>query len=139
MGIRLLEDLSCMDELLGAHQYSYRLLGESDCSIRGKEAADSEMEFHHGTYEDLDAEDYAILDRVTAATSEYLHLTDTALVFPIGFKEHYDHFIVREGVRKAMKKGGSLKFYYAEEKPLSGLANAAELARIDSIVAEDNV
>ena len=43
------------------------------------------MEFHHGTYEDLDKEDYAILDRVTAAASEYLHLTDTALVFPIGF------------------------------------------------------
>lgn len=130
VGNRILEDMSCMDELFGLGNYSYRLLCEFDCQIRGKKVADSEMEFHHGTYEDLDDNDHAIIDRVRAAALEYMDLEDTALFFPAGFKEHIDHFIVREAGIKAMKSSGRTKVYFAEEKPLSGISSKEEEQRI---------
>ena len=139
VGQRVIEDMSCMNELFGIGGYTYRLLCETDCQIRGKKTADSEMEFHHGVYEDMDKDDFRILDRVAAAAEEYMDMPDTAIVFPIGFKEHIDHFIVREGGRKAAKKGGRTRVYFAEEKPLSGIANEKEIKRIDKLVEEENL
>ena len=50
--------MCCLDDLLGDYNYTYRLLCEYDCQIRSKKTADSEMEFHHGMYDDLEEDDY---------------------------------------------------------------------------------
>lgn len=49
-----------MDEMLGNYNYQLRLLCENDCSIRNRKVADSEMEFHHGTYNEFNEEDWSI-------------------------------------------------------------------------------
>jgi hypothetical protein len=139
VGRRIIEDISCMDELFGLGNYTYRLLCENDCQIRGKKTAKSEMEFHHGMYEDLRKDDFEILDRVTDVASEYIDLPDTALIYPIGFKEHIDHFIVREAGKKAAKNGGRTKLYFAEEKPLSGLADKEEKERINKLIIDERL
>ena len=139
VGNRLIEDMCCMDELVGRYQYTYRLLCEYDCSLREKKSADSEMETHRGTYEDFDNEDWNILNRLTDTIGEYAGNEDTALVFPIGFKEHFDHFIVREAGLKSAQMGGQAGFYFAEEKPLSGLADESEIGRIHDLIRANNL
>ena len=139
VGIRVNEDMCCLDDLFGDYNYKYRLLCEYDCQVRGKKTANSEMEFHHGMYEDFEDDDFAIMKRVSAVATEYFKLCDTAVIFPIGFKEHIDHFIVREAGRKAANEGGSAKLYFAEEKPLSGIANEIEIERINALVKEDGL
>src|SRR5688500_12661903 len=47
-GKRLLEDQNCNDELLGRFNYTYELFGENECFTRGKNFAESDMEFPHG-------------------------------------------------------------------------------------------
>jgi len=139
VGNRLIEDMYCMDELLGQYNYVYRLLCEYDCSLREKQTAKSAMEFHHGTYDDFDSKDWAILDRLTAVIGEYMQLEDTALVFPIGFKEHFDHFIVREAGLKSAANPSSARFYFAEEKPLSGIADKVETTKINDLIKENKL
>lgn len=46
-GKSLMEDLSCIDELLGEFNYKYEIVAERECFARSKAQADSEMEFPH--------------------------------------------------------------------------------------------
>ncbi|REE87360.1 hypothetical protein A8990_1095 [Paenibacillus taihuensis] len=134
-GRRLLEDLSCIDELLGPHNYGYELLGENECFTRGKQLADSEMEFPHGMYPDFTEQDHEIFARMVARTKAWATLPDTALVFPLAFKEHIDHFIVREAaVQVAGELGGeaSAAIYFQEDKPYGGIATEEEMARTEA-------
>lgn len=139
-GQRLLEDLGCLDELLGLHNYRYELIGEDECLVRGKSLADCEMEFPHGIYEDFSPEEWAIFARAQQVIARYAQREDTALVFPLAFKEHIDHFILREAAAKVLKDISATHraaFYFQEDKPYCGIADSQEMARIEAFVAEN--
>ena len=139
-GKRILEDMSCLDELLGAFAYQYRVFGEKECFVRGKSPADSEMEFPHGMYDDFNEDDWAIMDRMECRINRYTQMEDTALVFPIAFKEHIDHFITREAglkVAKALGEKAKAKFYFQEDKPYGGIADENEQSRIKKFVKDN--
>ncbi len=136
-GKRLLEDLECLDELLGEHQYRYELLGERECFLRAKAMADSEMEFPHGMYEDFSEQDTEIFERLKVCVRGWAAQEDTALVFPLAIKEHIDHFITREaGIVVAEELGSQAKasFYFQEDKPYAGIQTAEEAERIEEFV-----
>ncbi len=67
-GIRLLEDLCCLDELLG----------EQECFVRGKAMSDSEMEFPHGVNTDFTEEDHQIFQRMQERVRWWTTQPDTA-------------------------------------------------------------
>jgi hypothetical protein len=134
-GKRLLEDQHCNDELFGRFNYTYQLLGEDECFARGKAFADSEMEFPHGMFENFDENDRAIFSRMQGVIERYAGLTDTALIFPVAYKEHVDHFIVREAaIAVAKKRDAGATFYFHEDKPYGGIASELELARVSEFV-----
>jgi hypothetical protein len=139
-GRRLLEDLDCLDELLGEHNYRYELLGERECFLREKVMADSEMEFPHGTYADFNQQDCQIFARLQAFVQEWARRADTALVFPMAIKEHIDHFLTREaGITVARQTGrqAQARFYFQEDKPYAGIQTAEEAARLRQFVEEN--
>lgn len=136
-GNRLLEDQECIDDLLGRYTYRYELCGENECFTRGKKFADSEMEFPHGMYDDFDDKDRKIFERMKERIRFWAQLPDTALVFPTAFKEHIDHFIVREAAIEVAKELGARSkaaFYFQEDKPYGGIATDAEINRISEFV-----
>jgi hypothetical protein len=141
-GRRIFEDLNCLDELFGDYNYKFRLLGEKESQVRGKTFADSDMEFPHGMYDSFDDSDWEIMGRLKKVLEELAEFEDTAIVLPVGFKEHIDHFIVREAgiaVAKQLGKKAKAKFYFAEDKPYSGIANDEELERIEQFVSANNL
>jgi len=136
-GKRLIEDLSCLDELFGEHNYRYELFGEPECFLRAKQMADSEMEFPHGMYEDFSVQDRQIFERLKGHVCSWAAQEDTALVFPLAIKEHIDHFITREaGLAAAKELAGRAKarFYFQEDKPYAGIQTEAEASRIEDFV-----
>jgi hypothetical protein len=141
-GKRLLEDMNCLDELLGEFNYRYELKGEVECFAREKVFADSEMEFPHGMYEDFDDKDDEILERMKERVREWAKMDDTALVFPLAIMEHIDHFIIREaGITVARELGESAKarFYFTEDMPYGGIASETELIRIEEFVRKNSL
>lgn len=141
-GKRLLEDQDCNDELIGRFNYTYELLGEDECFTRGKSFADSEMEFPHGMFEDFDPADEDIFDRMKNRIAQWSAMEDVALIFPTAFKEHIDHFIVREAAVAVAKEVGQKRnaaFYFQEDKPYGGISDEAELDRIDTFIKENTL
>lgn len=139
-GKRLLEDQNCNDELFGRFNYTYELLGENECFTRGKSFADSEMEFPHGMFEDFDDADEEIFIRMKRRIAEWSVMEDVALVFPMAFKEHIDHFIVREAAVAVAKEAGEKRkaaFYFQEDKPYGGISDDAELKRIEAFITKN--
>lgn len=136
-GIRLLEDEQCLNALLGRYNYGYELLGEDECFTRGKKFADSEMEFPHGMFEDFNEDDVAIFERMKQRIRSHAAQEDAALIFPIAFKEHIDHYIVREAAVAVAKEMGVERkavFYFQEDKPYGGIATADEQQRINDFI-----
>lgn len=141
-GKRLIEDLECLDELIGEFNYSYELAGERECFARGKTFASSEMEFPHGMYEDFDGNDDAIFSRMKQRVRFWAARHDTALVFPLAIKEHIDHFIVREAgacVAKELDINANARFYFQEDKPYGGIASTEELERLEGFIARHDL
>ncbi len=141
-GKRVLEDMGCIDELLGEFNYTYELVGEMECFARGKSYADSEMEFPHGMYEDFDEKDRSIFERMKDRVRYHSVKKDTALIFPLAIKEHIDHFIVREAgitVAREMDKKEGATFYFQEDKPYGGIATEEELARLESFIRDNRL
>lgn len=141
-GKRLLEDQNCNDELLGRFKYTYELLGENECFTRGKSFADSEMEFPHGMFEHFDDNDTAIFNRMRKKIAERFLVDDTALVFPMAFKEHIDHFIIREAAIAVARENSDRRksaFYFQEDKPYGGISDATELNRIHAFIKENTL
>lgn len=143
-GTRLAEDCSCLDLLLGPHNYTYELGLEDECLVRGNRLSDTAFEFPHGVYEDFDAADWAILDRLEGRAGELLAMRDTAIVAPAAFREHKDHFLVREAVRRARARAvreGRLRatVYYQEDKPYAGLCGDAERDRVLAFAREEGL
>lgn len=141
-GKRLLEDQDCNDELLGRFNYTYELFGENECFTRGKNFADSEMEFPHGTFDDFNSDDIEIFRRMKKRIAEWSIFEDIALVFPIAFKEHIDHFIVREAAIAVANETGvkrKASFYFQEDKPYGGIADSTERSRINNFIKENTL
>jgi hypothetical protein len=141
-GRRLLEDTNCINEMLGKFNYRYELLGEEECSLRGKNFADSEMEFPHGMYEDFNEQDWQIFKRMKHLVLYWSQLKDTALVFPLAFKEHIDHFIVREAaieIARDPQIEKKAKFYFHEDKPYGGIITATEQERTAAFIEANNL
>ena len=142
-GQRVIEDMECLDELLGPHAYEYSLAGMRECFARGKVMrADSQMEYPYGVFETFDEGDWALFQAVQPIIAAHAMRPDTALVFPLAIREHVDHFIVREGGLKVAKELGSAtdaSFYFHEDKPYSGHANAAEWARTEKFIRENKL
>jgi hypothetical protein len=141
-GKRLLEDQNCNDELFGPFNYTYELLGENECFTRGKSFADSEMEFPHGMFNDFDEADEDIFYRMKRRIAEWSLMEDVALVFPMAFKEHIDHFIVREAALSVADEAGTNRraaFYFQEDKPYGGISDETELARINSFIKKNTL
>lgn len=141
-GKRLLEDQDCNDELLGRFNYTYELLGEDECFTRGKSFANSEMEFPHGMFEDFNQQDHEIFGRMKQRITAWSEAKDTALVFPLAFKEHIDHFIVREAAAAVAKETGAARtaaFYFHEDKPYGGIADKEEFERAHQFIRANNL
>jgi hypothetical protein len=140
-GRRLLEDMNCIDALLGKYNYKYELLGEYECFLRGgKNYADSEMEFPHGMYDDFDEQDWETFERMKKRILYYSGLKDTALIFPLAFKEHVDHFIVREAAIEVAKKSQpNATFYFQEDKPYGGITTTIEQERTAAFIEANNL
>ena len=138
-GIRFIEDLECLDALLGAHSYYYRVMGEDESQVRGKEfnEGEGEMEMAFGSYETMDESDWGILHRMEACVRELAQMEDTAIILPLSMKGHIDHFVVREGGVRAMT-GTEPKaaFYFAEDKPYAGLMTEEESRINDDFIAQ---
>lgn len=61
------------------------------------------------------------------------------MIFPTAFKEHIDHFIVREAaieVAKEMATSANASFYFQEDKPYGGIATDIEKERINNFIKE---
>lgn len=125
-GIRLLEDLNCLDDLLGHGNYNYELKAENECVFRQKAwKAGEKFEFPQGNRENFDSEDWQIYDNIKKYAYEWLMQQDTALLLPLCVKEHIDHVILREAVltvREELKNQAKAVIYFGEDQPYTGLA-----------------
>ena len=138
-GIRFVEDLECLDDLLGLHNYVYRVMGEEESMTRGLvlNEKEGEMEMTFGSYEVMVQCDWDILERMEKCISELAMLENTAIVLPLSMKGHIDHFVVREaGVRAMVKPGGKAAFYFAEDKPYAGIMTHEEHSINDEFIAK---
>ncbi|MEG0251686.1 MAG: hypothetical protein RR625_03535 [Christensenellaceae bacterium] len=136
-GIRIIEDLECLDALLGLHNYGYRVFGEEESIVRGKglNEGDGEMEMSFGSYETMDEKDEQALSRIKEKLKEFIK-EDTAIVLPLSMKGHIDHFLAREaGLSLAKESGASV--YFAEDKPYAGLMNEQE-TKINQTFIDEN-
>jgi len=126
-GIRLLEDLNCLDEMIGRGGYAYELLGERECTTRQKGWKPGEaFEFPWGNRESFEPEEKEIYARLKEDALRRLVIADTAILCLMGMKEHVDHVIQREAVVDAAGELGSkcrAVIYFGEEQPYTGLAD----------------
>jgi len=126
-GIRLTEDLSCMDDLFGHANYTYELRGEKECLLRGKEmVTKGSFEYLPGSVESFDEKDIEISRTLTKLAKDWLLQPDTAILLPMAMKEHIDHTILREGIMNAKKElNGNTRatIYLGEDQPYTGLAD----------------
>ncbi len=126
-GIRLLEDLNCLDDLLGHGNYDYEIKAERECVLRQKTWKPGEkFEFPHGTRKNFDSEDWEIYERIKRYAYNWLKEEDTAILLPLCVKEHIDHVILREAVFSAweeMKNHSKAVLYLGEDQPYTGLAD----------------
>ena len=138
-GIRFVEDLECLDDLLGVHNYCYRVMGEEEGQMRGSalHEGEGEMEMAYGNYQTMEPCDWGIIERMEACIGELAGHEDTALILPLSMKGHIDHFVVREaGVRVINRGPCKAAFYFAEDKPYAGIMTDEESAVNDTFIAE---
>ncbi len=143
-GIRFVEDLECLDDLLGPHNYYYRVMGEEESQVRGKifNEGEGEMEMAYGSYDTLDVSDKQILLRMRGWIEEMGLSRDTAIVLPLAMKGHIDHFIVREaGMQAAINLGPDAEatFYFAEDKPYAGLLGEEEMKETQTFIEKNGL
>ena len=135
-GIRLIEDLNCLDELIGKGNYSYEVKAERECALRQKTWKPGEaFEFPQGTKEDFDEEDLQIFDRIRKYAKTWLKEEDTAILLPLGIKEHIDHIILREAILESIPELGSksiASIYFGEDQPYTGLAYKEDWVKVET-------
>lgn len=142
-GQRVIEDMECLDELIGPQGYEYSLAGFRECFARGKVIrADSKMEYPYGTFETFDKGDWAQYQAIQSIIAAHACSPDTAIVLPLAIREHVDHFITREAglkVAKDMGPAARASFYFQEDKPYSGHSDAAEWARTQQFIQDNQL
>jgi len=142
-GIRLLEDLNCLDELIGIGSYSYEIKAERECVIRQKKWKPGEaFEFPQGNRDNFDDEDWQIFDRIKKYAHEWLLSKETALLLPLGMKEHIDHIILREAVMETVNElGHQVKstLYFGEDQPYTGLADQEDWAKAKAFLNQHSI
>lgn len=137
-GIRLIEDLDCLDEVIGRGAYRYELLAEDECITRRKALKPGEnFEFPAGAPADFDDGDHRILARLTT-WCRVLFATRAVVFLPAAVKEHIDHVILREAALAARRDLGPAmlaSLVLGEDQPYMGLANAAEVRGLHATLA----
>ncbi|HLF33627.1 MAG TPA: hypothetical protein VI583_05295 [Cyclobacteriaceae bacterium] len=137
-GIRLLEDLNCLDELIGFGEYRYEIKAEKECVIRQKGWKEGELfEFPQGNQEDFDSEDWEIFGRIKICAADWLSQKETAILLPLGIKEHIDHIILRDAVVSAwkdLKNKAKSTIYFGEDQPYTGLAGKEDWEKAKSFL-----
>ena len=125
-GIRLMEDLNCLDDLIGHGNYTYEIMAERECMMRQKSWKSGEaFEFPQGTKKDFNAEDWEIYHRIKKQAGQWLISEDCAIMLPLGIKEHIDHILLSEAVldaRDELAKKTCATIYFGEDQPYAGLA-----------------
>jgi len=136
MGIRILEDLKCLDDLIGHENYSYEIKAEPESLVREKKLiSDGVFEYLPGDRENFDKNDWQSHKRIKEYAKEWLTLEDTAVLLPMGIKEHVDHVLLREAVidtRKELRDKATSTIYFGEDLPYAGLANKNDWDKIDT-------
>jgi len=135
MGIRILEDLNCLDELIGHDNYNYEIKAEPECLVREKKlVSDGVFEFLPGDRDSFDDNDWKSYNRIKEYAREWLTLEDTAVLLPMGMKEHVDHVILREAVtdtRNELGQDASSIVYVGEDLPYTGLADTNDWDKLN--------
>jgi hypothetical protein len=138
-GIRLMEDVTCLDAVLGAGGYGYELKLERECVVRQKAWKPGErFEFPQGNRETFDDEEWEIFASVKGYAVEWLERADTALLLPLCVKEHVDHVILREAVlerRAEMGDAARARLYFGEDQPYAGLGSEEDWRTAQEFVA----
>ncbi|MBR9997470.1 MAG: hypothetical protein KFF73_00800 [Cyclobacteriaceae bacterium] len=139
-GTRLLEDLNCLDDLLGHGNYRYEIKDEVECVIRQKSWKPGELfEFPHGSRETFDAGDWEIYENIKKYASGWLSQEDTAILLPLCIKEHIDHVILRDAVmavRENMKDKVKAVLYFGEDQPYTGLADENDWKKAEEFLKD---
>jgi hypothetical protein len=129
-GIRLLEDLNCLDDLIGHGNYTYELMAEPECMVRQKTWKEGEaFEFPHGSKEDFETMDWQIYERIKKHAPRWLLSEDCAILLPLGIKEHIDHIILRDAVmdgRDEMDHNSNAAVFFGEDQPYAGLSSKSD-------------
>ena len=138
-GIRIMEDMDCMNDLMGKGNYTYEIVGENECLLRQKAAIfEGPIEFLSGDRETFEEEDWIVYGRLKKRAHEWLSLEDTAVLIPMGVKEHIDHMVLREAVMDAKKElGQEMKavIYFGEDQPYTGLADHNDWSKAKAFVS----
>ncbi len=139
-GIRLLEDLNCLDDLIGHGNYSYELKAERECVVRQKGLkSDEAFEFPQGSKDDFDSEDRQIYDRIKKHACKWLISEECAILLPLGVKEHIDHIILREAVMDAKNElahNTNAVVCFGEDQPYTGLADKNDWDKASAFLNE---
>jgi len=139
-GVRLLEDLNCMDKLLGFGNYDYRVWAEKECLLRGTVWKKGEkFDFPFGNRNTYTKKDLETHKRLIIRIKTFLIHSNTAVLTTTGIKEHVDHSLVRDAVIDAKKELGHKAIatvYFGEEQPYSGLANKKDRSVCDQFIDE---
>jgi len=126
-GVRLLEDLECLDALIGHGHYNYELKAERECVVRLKAWKPGEkMEFPQGNLSTFDEEEQRIFTQLKKYAREWLAHANTAVLVPLGVKEHVDHVMLRDAVfatRHILLGKAKAALYLGEDQPYTGLAS----------------
>ena len=126
-GIRLLEDLNCLDDMIGHDNYTYEIKAERECMLRQKSWKQGEVfEFPQGNKGNFEEEDWEIYRRIKKYAARWIIPKDTAVLLPLGMKEHVDHVILRDAVvdaRSELGDQGNAVIYFGEDQPYTGLAD----------------
>lgn len=125
-GIRLLEDLNCLDDLVGHGNYTYEIMAERECMMRQKSwKAGEAFEFPQGTKKDFNNEDREIYHRIKKHAIRWLDCMDCAILLPMGIKEHIDHILLREALMDTwyeLEQKSNATIHLGEDQPYAGLA-----------------
>jgi hypothetical protein len=138
-GIRLMEDVSCLDDLFGRNNYQYVLLLQDEALVRGFKLANDEMEFPKGNLHSYRDQEWEIFNLLLATIQKYASLEDTALIFPMSIRNHIDHFILRHAAAECLKtkdNNAKARFYFVEDKPYAGLASLEEWQEVNDFFSQ---
>jgi hypothetical protein len=137
-GIRLIEDLNCLDELLGHGNYTYEIKAERECMFRQKGWKPGEaFEFPQGNKDNFNEADWEIYAQIKKYASQWIITDDKAILLPLGVKEHVDHVILRDAVvdaRSELANDGNATIYFGEDQPYTGLADNEDWEKAETFL-----